>query len=111
MSNHLQPVYVVAKSGVGVIDRWHSQYDTRDAAWRFSNGQSPLEMGARLDALGEDASADAIAAVIGNKSWTHPTCSGCNKPQDRVVQIGEFNDARLCIGCLDRMRVALGAAK
>lgn len=82
---------------INVAARWHQQY---------SDGLYPalIIIGERLAALDlESATPDDVAAIIGNKSWSHFTCHECGTSGlDRAVRLGGEFDDRLdyCASCL-----------
>ena len=74
----------------GVPERWRHQY--------FLNGKWSdvvrQETYLKLLAAGDDA--DKIDQIIGNSSWTHEYCSGCDSSQGEFIIFGE---ACICITC------------
>lgn len=105
-----------------VAARWKAQYFRR-GGWGTVRLGNPETIHQGLLALGPDATAKDVAAVIGNKSWAGPQrCHECGiEDVDAVVEIGQPLDyesatAEICLPCL-RKAVALlesapsGAAK
>lgn len=50
---------------------------------------------------------DAIAEIIGNRSWTANHCNECGKDSDALIQIGQDEDyesstAWICRDCLSK---------
>lgn len=88
-----------------VAERWRGQY-AGDLRGRFG------KTARQLDALDvEHASADDVATIIGNRSWTEVACDGCGDKATTAVQVGaepdyESSTAVLCPTCL-RKAVAL----
>lgn len=83
----------------GVAKAWRKQYPKgcdadKETIWR------KLQL---LD--GESASAEIVAAIIGNPSWTTLTCDGCGENVGALAVVGQEEDyesatARLCQPCL-----------
>jgi hypothetical protein len=85
-----------------VAERWRYQYPgpqnvqgTRGDTWRA------------LQALDvETATAEDVAQIIGNDSWTSIKCNACGRDDcEMAVEVGELPDyetmtATLCAGCL-----------
>lgn len=93
-----------------IADRWASQYPPDkypdDTRW----GQVRQKL-AKLDV--ETATPNDVANIIGNKSWSHVSCSECGDYGDRGVQFGDFGDysdsVTVCPSCL-RAAAALATA-
>lgn len=66
----------------------------------------------KLDALDPaTATADQVAAIIGNKSWSHFTCRECSQYHERVVDLfGEYDGDRDCFFCPSCLRAAAALA-
>ena len=95
-------VFVSIASGRGVAERWRSQYQDANGRWtRVVRGQSE-NIYEKLCSLGENPDIDKIAEIIGNKSWGHLTCSGCNEHVKRTATFSpEYSDnpIYLCHNC------------
>ena len=82
-----------------VAKAWATQY-------AGSADTEKQEIGRHLAALnGKTASADQVAQIIGNRSWTQLRCDECGQMVPWVVQVGEEDDyesrtATLCRACV-----------
>ena len=98
-----------------VAKRWRKQYEPfKYDAPLFSerNGLSrdltKRQIAEKLDALDpETATADDVANIIGNRSWTRLECHECGREVDAVVEVGEKPDyesatAKLCKDCAEK---------
>lgn len=93
-----------------VANRWEKQYPEK--------GDLPrLAILRRLRALDvETASAQQVADIIGNDSWTSQSCSECGEDHaDAVVQVGqelnyESRTAWLCLPCVRKAAALAGGA-
>lgn len=78
---------------------WHPIYPDRD-------GERREAIYNKLVALGEHPDPDAVDAVIGNGSFTHRSCVGCNEWHDRFVVMQEYPTSRftiaLCLSCAEK---------
>jgi hypothetical protein len=92
---------------------------SRDAVRRFvdhyDNGKYPTWQ-AKADQLAklsvEDHTPDRIAAIIGNKGWTHPSCCECNQDVEVAITFGSGDyPATVCLPCLKGSVAALEAAQ
>ena len=95
-------VFVSVASGRGIAERWRTQYQDSNGRWtRIVSGPSET-IYEKLCALGEGPDVDKIAEIIGNKSWGHLTCSGCNEYVKRAVCFNERSDdpIYLCHICI-----------
>lgn len=92
-----------APSARGVAERWRSQYQKPDGRWtRTVSGDSEKVYNALCD-LGPTPDPEKAAAIIGNKSWTHPRCSGCTEDVTLVVCFDEGwgdDKPQICPSCL-----------
>jgi hypothetical protein len=86
-----------------VAKRWHQQYGPGNP---YSKDLDKISIGKALDRLDtESATADDVAAIIGNRSWAEEKeCDECGAKGD-VVEVGEEPDyesrtAMLCYGCV-----------
>ena len=88
-----------------VAKRWSKQYGigTHWEADPVKQGISQsLEM---LDK--ETCSADDVAKIIGNNSWTRMRCDECKEDTTWIIQLGEMlryenNTANICRACFDK---------
>ena len=106
----VRDVLVRTAGGHGVADRWQSQYQHPVDGWRRTARGPAKEVYERLCDLGPTPSAAATAEVIGNKSWSYLTCSGCNEYVERAVQFtGGYSEGEtlLCAPCIELARAAL----
>lgn len=76
---------LVKPSAQGVADRWRQQYHGKDGWVRVARGSSE-EIYNRIMDLGEAPDPAKVAEIIGNKSWTHPTCSVTGEPLEVGVR-------------------------
>lgn len=68
-------VSIALPSGRGVAERWRSQYQNKaDGKWTSTVSGPSDAIYAKLCALGPAPDPNAVAEIIGNKGWTHPTC-------------------------------------
>jgi len=81
----------------------------------YGNGTYPTwkAVADKLAALPlEDHTPDRIAALIGNKGWTHPSCSECNQDVEVAISLGSADyPATVCLPCLKGSVAALEAAQ
>lgn len=96
-----------------VASRWRQQYepfsdDRPMFSWRTGVTSPPLnkkQIAEKLDTLdGETATAEEVAAIIGNESWTRLTCDECGLDVDSVLTVGQAPDyesrtASICQDC------------
>ena len=81
-----------------VSKRWKSHY-FNDGVWRNTAFGSSEDTYKNLLACNDLR--HEIDAAIGNKSWTHLLCDGCNEYVDRAVSISDGdNSTYLCENCL-----------
>ena len=78
-----------------IAARWNEHYEGKYHI--YAHAKSTHE---NLLALGDNPTAEEINRVIGNKSWTTLTCSGCLDDGTVMVAIGEFSDNHYCNRCL-----------
>jgi hypothetical protein len=85
-----------------VAKRWREQYTP------FKNAPDKLRICLALDALdGNTASAEDVAAIIGNASWANLTCDDCEEYVTEVMELGQEPDyeshtASICGPCLEK---------
>ncbi len=88
---------------LGVAKRWREAYCYK-GSWQYGDGKGEtykkiLKMDLSL------ASAEDVAGVLGNGSWTRLECDECRMPQKIVRECGQPSDyesatAHLCESCL-----------
>lgn len=89
----------------GVVKAWTRQY-----------GDRKPEIRERLEALDvETATAEDVAAIIGNNSWTRGSCDVCGCEQSAWVRLGDEPDydsttLDICGMCLAAATYALSTA-
>jgi hypothetical protein len=97
----IKRVGVRVASARGVADRWRAQYQNKDGLWTNTISGNGEQIYDKLCALGHNPSVDAVAKVLGNKSWTHIVCDACG---DEVVKAANFGDhggpLAICEPCL-----------
>lgn len=94
---------ITARTQIRVVaSRWRAQYSKTPY-----NTPDKMAIAEKLDALDpETATAEQVAAIIGNDSWARdPKCHECQEIVPMVVQVGEpmdyeSNTACLCGRCL-----------
>lgn len=86
-----------------VAGRWRATY----GAGQY--GADKVAILKKLEALDpENATAEEVADIIGNRSWAQPQpCDECKDAFGLVVQVGaepdyESNTACLCVPCLEK---------
>jgi hypothetical protein len=95
-----------------VANRWNSQY--AGSHWRKDAEKN--EIGRRLNAMdAETATADDVAAIIGNDSWIDVRCDECGTRKQTLVHFGDEPDYEanwqfLCGDCLTAGLKLLGGA-
>lgn len=99
-------VRIGVASAARVAERWKVQYFHEATGWKTIERSRPEEVYNKLCALGPEPTTDAVAEVIGNRSWTDIRCDACN---DYVVRAARVNDVALCRLCLtDMIRALMG---
>jgi len=96
-----------------VANKWRDQYEPfKSDSPIFSERagiktyKTKKQIADELDALDkETATAQDVAAIIGNESWTRLKCDECGNEPEIVVQVGQEPDyeshtASLCVPCL-----------
>ena len=95
-------VSIVVPNARGVAERWRSSYQHGDEWTRTVSGDSELVYNKLCD-LGQSPDPDLAAGIIGNKSWTHKSCSGCRAEESKMVSFGSDysdNEIIMCKSCL-----------
>lgn len=88
----------------GVTAAWYEAYkDEIDSQSQSAtiNGKTKTQIYYELrDLLPDVASADDVAAIIGNRSWTRLTCNECGRDVEVVIEVGEEPDYESCTAWL-----------
>lgn len=87
-----------------VAERWRQTYQRNDGWTRTAYGDSEVVYNKLCD-LGPSPPIMKVVEIIGNKSWTHLTCAGCNEYTDVAAQVGE--DLLICEDCAHDAHTAL----
>lgn len=93
-------------SGEGIAERWKNTY-FRDGEWKgndFPNGSAEerREVWEKLSRLGKSLPPAVVDEIIGNKSWTHIWCKGCNSYCTEGVAMGENGgEHTYCRTCIE----------
>lgn len=100
-----RPVFDIAvASAVGVAERWATQYPARDYPGERQ------EITKRLREMGDKADPDEVAKVIGNKTWTHPSCGSCGQDVKRAVVFNRYDtELFVCEACMESASAALSS--
>lgn len=89
-------------SAKGVADRWREQYYNRNGnTWPNTVSGSSEVVYNKLVELGPDPDPDQAAIAIGNESWTHVRCEGCNGEFLTGVAIGDYEVKTFCLSCVE----------
>lgn len=111
MRTRPQFVSLTRGTAVGAAHRWQQQYlsasgeDWRDRVLNV-RGREPTTAGKIYDqllALGDCATSEQVAEVIGNKSWSFVRCDSCSDEVEATVRLGDAYDTsarnycRVCI--------------
>ena len=104
----MNTIKIVTASADGVAERWFKQYRKEiEAPPRRTTTRDPIDIYNQLCALGTNPSIDAVAEVIGNKSWTHIFCAGCTEYVTVAIELGNYDDTRqYCCDCINRAHTA-----
>jgi hypothetical protein len=90
-------------SGRGVAERWRTQYQNPDKSWTLTASGGGEKTYNALCALGQNPDIGKVAEVIGNRSWSYLSCSGCGDYVERAADFGsDYSDTQilLCEACL-----------
>ena len=93
------------------------------ASWKrqyYSLGWNNIRAGAALDsedtykalmALDVDkATAEDVATIIGNKSWSYYFCSECAEYTEKAIEVGGPDDScYICKNCISQCHAMFGA--
>ena len=94
---HGKILIIAVASCEGVPERWRSQYPPEKYADDTRWGQ----VSAKIDRIDpKTITPDELAAIIGNKSWTHPRCSVHGEFVDRVLLVDDNSDICICAECM-----------
>ncbi len=95
-------VSIEVASARGVAERWMRQY-FQDGEWIPTGYGSSKDIHKRLCDLGPTPPIDKVAEVIGNKSWSYISCSGCSDYVERAVRIRpEYDEGgTFCLTCVN----------
>lgn len=88
------------------VDRWVAQYG---GGKHVDTGKGSITEKLVSLPLG-DRTATAIAQIIGNKSWTHPSCAECREYVDVAISLGEDPSVTVCLPCMRGAVAAVQAA-
>lgn len=102
-----------------VANKWRAKCEpfTNDAPLfsvrnGINTGKTKKEIAEELDALDKDkASAQDVAAIIGNESWTRLKCNECGSEPEAVLRVGEEPDYESQTACLCKTCVKAAAAQ
>ena len=95
-------------SGIGVADRWRDQY-FRDGEWANTVTGNSGDIYERLCELGPNPDIDAVAEVIGNKSWSYLNCDFCSSYVKKAAIIGDYESKLICSNCAREAHAALNS--
>lgn len=108
MRSRMRYVSIVIASGVGVAERWRSQYQKEQGWSNTVSGNSQIVYD-KLCALGHNPSIEAVAEIIGNKGWCYIMCDGCTDYVEKAVALGEYEPKSYCNVCITEAMSALNA--
>lgn len=78
-------------SALGVADRWRQTYHNK-GEWGGTARGSAKDIYDALCALGPSPDPEKAAEIIGNKSWTHPSCEVLGTTDMVVVISREYSE-------------------
>lgn len=93
-----------------VAEDWRKQYADSDG---FLEAFEKLGIYVRLTKLDvATATAEDVAKIIGNDSWTRLECQECGKDVKALIEIGsppdyESSTARVCLSCIGEAHIKL----
>lgn len=97
-------VKISVASARGVADRWRETYrDKTTGKWGTTVSGDSEKVYKALCKLGHKPDIEQVAGIIGNKTWSFLTCSGCNEYITRGADFGSDysdNQVLLCEPCL-----------
>lgn len=101
-------VRVSVATGRGVAERWRIQYERKDH-WTSTVSGDSKDIYEALCKLGPNPDIAKVAEVIGNKSWSYISCSGCGDQVERAADFGsDYSDTNIQL-CIECCRDGLGA--
>lgn len=80
--------------------RWMDHYCHRGRWLNLGDGRDTGAIHAALIDLGPSPTAQQVAAVIGNDSWTNNGCDVCGKKAQRVIGFGDEESTLVCLECV-----------
>lgn len=93
-----------------VAARWmETYYDKKNDLWRETAFGDTQVVHQKLLACANDP--EKLAAIIGNKSWTHISCDGCSESVSIAAVFSSGGEPSLCLNCLTSAQAALKAVK
>lgn len=105
----MKSITIKRSTGLNIAERWRRQYyEQQTQRWlKTATGQSEDIYNMLCD-LGPNPEPVAVDAIIGNDSWTHPSCTCCGRRIDKAVMIGDKEDNFiLCEPCLEAALIEL----
>lgn len=90
------------------LERFRDSYRDMPETWHFSDGCTVPQ---KLADAAAAKTHDEFAKVMGNLSWTHPSCDFCDAHVRVAIQIKrEWDDdsKTICKACLTRTLTAFG---
>ena len=107
-------VSIEIASARGVADKWKEQYfDSKGREWMVTSFGPSKAVYEKLCAFGKNPDIDAVAKVIGNKSWSYISCDSCWSYVNKAVRLGgEFGESKIyCSSCVEQAHKALEGSK
>lgn len=89
--------------------RWESTYRDKEGKWTY--GPDKEKIHAKLLALGDNPTHEAVAKAIGNESWSYLSCGECNADVKVALELGDSETFKLCAPCARAAAAAMGAVK
>jgi hypothetical protein len=90
-----------------VAERWKAQYWYPNG-WKDTASGSSEKVYDKLLTAPDDP--EVLAKIIGNESWTHIRCHGCNETGKAAVLFGAYGEElRLCASCIKAGSAAIDA--
>jgi len=97
-------IYTAEEISVNAVDRWRKSYADWEPQRKFADGKTKKQNDDAFDQI--EHTPDAIAAIMGNKSWTHPQCTFCGNYCDKVISVkDEWDDksTEICKTCVSKI--------
>ena len=110
----IKRISISVASARGVADRWRASYYDKRGQWGNTVSGSSEIVYDKLCALGPNPDIAKVAEIIGNKSWSYLTCSGCGEYVVTAVSFGhdyENCEVLLCEQCIKDATTALEISK